>query len=257
VEANQAVYERDAEIYSDLSLMPAEQAVLSLLGDHWPKIEMLDVGVGTGRTAYTFAAVAGRYVGIDYSPRMIELARRLLDDSDGRVELSVGDARDLAPLGGSFDFILFSYNGLDSVSHEDRLKILTEFRRVLKPDGHFFFSSHSMNALPLKAQRPRGKRRSRLHAAYSWARYARRLRRARKVNKELDLDAGRQRGWMIVRDGAHGFELRVYYVDPSYQLEQLREAGFETIAIYDGSGRRVEVEDAGGDPWLHYLCRPA
>jgi ubiquinone/menaquinone biosynthesis C-methylase UbiE len=256
VDSNQAAYERGAEVYSDLSLLRPEQKLLSLFGDRWPEIEMLDVGIGSGRTTYTFGAVAGRYVGIDYSARMIDLAKRLVGAEKEGMELLEADARDLSALQGPFDFILFSFNGLDSVGHEDRLKILAELRKAIKPDGHFLFSAHSMNALPLAAQRPRGGHPSGLHTAYAWAKYLRGVRRARKVNKGLDLEAGRKRGWMVIQDGAHNFQSRFYYVDPEHQLQQLGEAGFDVIAIYDLAGREVEADDTGQDPWLHYHCRP-
>ena len=35
-------------------------------------MKVLDLGVGAGRTSYTFAAIAGEYVGVDYAPTMIE-----------------------------------------------------------------------------------------------------------------------------------------------------------------------------------------
>lgn len=257
MEANQAVYERDAEVYSDLSLVPSERRILSLLADRWPEINMLDVGIGAGRTTYTFAALAGRYVGVDYSPRMIELAKRLVGEKDKRVELIVADARDSSFLQEPFDFILFSYNGLDSVDHEDRLKILTELRRLLKPDGSFLFSAHSINALPLVAEKPRDRSRSWLRTIYVWLAYIGQLRLTRKVNSKLDLETAWAQGWTIIRDGAHGFKMRIYYVDPMYQVEQLRDVGFEKIAVYDAAGREVDAKDAGRDPWLHYYCRPA
>ena len=44
-----------------------------------------------------------------------------------------------------FDYIIFSFNGLDSINHEDRLKGLREIYRVLKQDCLFVFSSHNRN----------------------------------------------------------------------------------------------------------------
>lgn len=258
MDTNQTVYDRDSEVYLEFALMRPERDLLARFGDRWPQLSMLDVGIGTGRTTYTFGAVAGRYVGLDYSPRMVEVARRQAVGADDEgIELLVADARDLPPMGDPFDVVLFSFNGLDSVGHEDRLAVLAELRRVIGPDGHFLFSTHSLNGLPLKAERPRGKHSSWLRTAYAWAKYLRRLRRIRKVNKGLDLEAGRRRGWMIVRDGAHDFRTSFYYVDPEYQLEQLREAGFEVVGIYDLSGKEIEAAGAGDVPWLHFHCRPA
>jgi SAM-dependent methyltransferase len=256
VESNRAIYSRDVGVYSDLALMPPERRLLSLFGDRWPEVAMLDVGIGAGRTTYTFAAVAGRYVGIDYSPEMVESTRQRLGADNGRAELLVADARDLSDLRGPFDFVLFSYNGLDSVGHEDRVVILAELRAALKPEGHFLFSSHSMNALPLATRRPKREGASRTRAAYSWLSQMPRARRISQANRELDLDAARKRGWTIVRDGAHNFQLKVYYIDPVYQREQLRETGFEVVEVDDLDGNPVDIQNAGCDPWLHYHCRP-
>lgn len=254
---NRAVFEREADTYTDFELMPAERRVLELLGDQLPDMEMLDLGVGTGRTAKSFAPLVRRYVGLDYSPRMLELARGNLDGS-GNVELVLGDARDLSSIEGEFDFVLFSFNGIDAVGHEDRLRVLAEVHRVLRPGGRFLFSTHSTGSLPLDERKPRsprftGKPGYELFARLRDIPYRRRVR---AINRELDLEEARRRGWTIVPRG-HNFQVDDYYVDPEFQVGQLREAGFEVEAIYDVSGRPVELPHSGRDPWLDYLCRPA
>jgi SAM-dependent methyltransferase len=257
MDPNQAVFDRDAEVYIDRDLMAPERAVLALLRERLHEFEMLDLGVGGGRTAYTFAALVQRYVGLDYSPRMIERARQLLGE-DERVELVHGDARDLSTVSGPFDFVLFSYNGIDAVGHEDRLRILAEVRRSLKPDGLFLFSTHSMGALPLETRKPQSRywRKSRLYSIYLRAASIPYRRRAERINDEIDFEAARAHGWTIVRDVSHDFQLRLYYVDPVRQIEQLREVGLEAIAVYDMEGRVIAAADAGRDSSLHFLCRP-
>ncbi|RYG75598.1 class I SAM-dependent methyltransferase [bacterium] len=64
---------------------------------------LLDVGCGTGRHARELSRRGYRVVGIDLSPKMIEVARRL--DGEGKVEFLVGDARD-SDLGRTFDAAL-------------------------------------------------------------------------------------------------------------------------------------------------------
>lgn len=52
------------------------------------------------------------------------------------------EGRDLSQFRtASFDLILFSFNGIDYLSHAGRLKALTEIRRVLAIGGVFVFSS--------------------------------------------------------------------------------------------------------------------
>jgi SAM-dependent methyltransferase len=66
---------------------------------------VLDVGCGTGRVAEAILeAGAARYVGIDFSARMLALARRRLEEHDV-VELIEGDFLDL-DLPETFDVVL-------------------------------------------------------------------------------------------------------------------------------------------------------
>lgn len=60
-----------------------------------PGASVLDVGCGSGRVAEAvLEAGAGRYIGVDLSPRMLVLARARLARF-GRVELREGDFREL------------------------------------------------------------------------------------------------------------------------------------------------------------------
>jgi SAM-dependent methyltransferase len=66
---------------------------------------VLDVGCGPGRVAEAvLTAGAARYVGIDFSVRMLALARRRLDQHEA-VELIEGDFLDL-DVPGTFDVVL-------------------------------------------------------------------------------------------------------------------------------------------------------
>jgi SAM-dependent methyltransferase len=67
---------------------------------------VLDVGCGSGRIGeFVLEAGATRYLGVDFSEPMIELARQRLARFSERTELVVADFLDL-PLEGSFDVVL-------------------------------------------------------------------------------------------------------------------------------------------------------
>jgi len=67
---------------------------------------VLDVGCGSGRIGeFVLDAGASRYVGIDFSEPMIELASARLEDFRPRAELVVGDFLDV-PIDGPFDVVL-------------------------------------------------------------------------------------------------------------------------------------------------------
>ena len=255
--ANAAIYERDANLYAgSWSLHRPEQMLLRRFKARWAELDMLDIGVGGGRTSYTFSAITRSYTGIDYAPAMIELSkRRIGEDSDRR--FLVCDARDLSSLyGSSFDFVLFSYNGIDSVDQSGRREILREVRRVISRDGYFAFSSHSLDALPLSLRLPRFSSGGLLRSLYVLGRRARLAPRVIWTNLRLDLDEAHEQGWAAIPAEAHRFKLVVSYVRADFQLAQLEEAGFGECEVYDLEGRRVDPGTPGRDLWLHYLCRP-
>jgi SAM-dependent methyltransferase len=71
-------------------LMPVED---HLFGRHVPPgSDVLDIGVGGGRTTPALSARAGRYVGIDFAPAMVEACQARFPD----LEFAVGDAADLS-----------------------------------------------------------------------------------------------------------------------------------------------------------------
>lgn len=75
--------------------------------------------------------------------------------------------------------------------------------------------------------------------------------------RRLDFDAIDEAGWTQVRDGAHGFDLPLYYISVAEQRWELRAAGLELVEILGPSGERVDPNVLDGVPHLHDLCQPA
>ena len=101
---------------------------------------VLDVGCGGGRTTAVLQALSGHYTGLDYSLPMIEACQAQYPD----VTFVHGDASQMSMLDAAqFEFVLFSFNGIDCMSHPKRLLALAEIYRVLKPGGLFVFSTHN------------------------------------------------------------------------------------------------------------------
>ncbi len=112
---NQDFYAGSMRFYSgkEQRLYPAEASVIERFDGSWPSIRMLDIGIGAGRTTAHFAPLAGEYVGVDYGAAFVEHCREVFGESES-VRFSVADAREFDTLGlGRFDFILFSFNGID------------------------------------------------------------------------------------------------------------------------------------------------
>ena len=110
-----------------------------------PGSRVLDLGVGAGRTTSYLARSASRYVGIDLSQAMLARCREKFPE----LTFLRLDATDLSVLpGASFDVVVFSFNGLDTIpSLEGRRRCLAECSRVLRPGGAFLFSVHNARFL--------------------------------------------------------------------------------------------------------------
>lgn len=117
---------------------------------------ILDVGVGSGRTTPLLRLISDHYVAVDYAPNMIDRFRENFPD----LPASVADARDLTEFSdGQFGLIVFSNNGIDTVTHDERVRVLEEFHRVLSDSGVLVFSTlnrdgPSFGETPFQIRRP-------------------------------------------------------------------------------------------------------
>ena len=109
-----------------------------------PPGHLLDLGCGTGRATIPLKEMGHQVVGVDTDPDVIEQAHKLHPG----IEFKIGDATELEFEDESFDHVLFSNNGLDSLyPMQSRMGALTEIHRVLRPGGVFIYNSHDRNSL--------------------------------------------------------------------------------------------------------------
>lgn len=254
---NYAVYTRASIVnyYAQLNqLQPAEKAILAQLKDRLPTMKMLDIGIGGGRTTQHFQPLVKDYTGIDYAAEMIAACRQRFAHALGPMTLAVVDARDLHPFeDDSFDVIVFSFNGIDYVSHADRLQILQEIHRVGKPGGFFLFSSHNLRAM---ARVFDGRQQISLNPFKTyvnlvmWAL----LRLFNPAIRQRQINAA---DYLVLKDESHNFRLQTYYIRPEVQTKQL-EFGFKNIQVYpwmQEQGAAMEDSSLDSSLWLYYSCR--
>ncbi|MBW4488571.1 MAG: class I SAM-dependent methyltransferase [Trichocoleus desertorum ATA4-8-CV12] len=241
--------------YAQLKLLqPAEEAILELFRDRWSNMKMLDIGVGGGRTTQHFAPRVADYVGIDYSAEMVAACQKRFATTSPAPRVEVGDARDLSRFpDNSFDFILFSFNGIDFVSHSDRLKVFQEIRRVGKPGGYFFFSSHNLQGLEREFDFRKHLSLNPITTYVNLVMFG----ILRFINRSFTLAQLKITTHAIVRDESHNFRLKTYYIRPEAQLKQL-ETNFSDVKVYSWkTGLKlttVEELHTNSDMWLYYLC---
>src|SRR5262249_39551735 len=128
---------------------------------------------------------------------------------------------------------------------------------LLKPDGYFFFSGHSLDALPWAIEWPRLRLTRPLRSMVALAKKAIWNGRRYWANRRQNMDDLKKRGWGYLQDGAHNFGLIIFYATRSYQIRELHEHGFEIELCFGLDGRKLGITEIVPDYSIHFLCRKA
>ena len=253
VATNLGIYQRPAtaQWYATLSgLTAAEQAAFELTARAWREGDVLDIGIGGGRTCEPLSREARSYVGVDYSPAMVAAARARYP----RLDLRQADIRDLSALGEArFDWAFFADNGIDAVDDEGRARALREVRRVLRPGGTFVLNSHNLDC----AENHWGEM-LRVEFSASPLRTLKSVARIGVRMKNWLSSAGHRRRtdrYVIKQDPGNNFASPHYYCTGAEMRRQLAAAGFELDAVLDIDGRRVGETPQRHSPTLYYIVR--
>lgn len=233
------------------SVMTEEQAFLDEFGDEVKGRKVLDIGIGGGRTTRFLLPLAGNYIGVDYSPDMIKKVASSFPGS----RLEVRDARDLSAYrDGEFDFVLFSFNGMDCIAHEGRMQTMGEVHRVLKLGGLFVFSSHNRERPILKPYALKFLSLSK-HPVRMLKYFLAYLDGIRSWRKSIAYAIDREE-YALRHDSGNAFKAPMYYISKQAQAAQLERQGFALLAIYDRAGRKVTPPEPDDEsPWFLYVCR--
>jgi SAM-dependent methyltransferase len=201
---------------------------------------VFDIGVGTGRTTRILAPLANRYTGIDYSLPMVRYVRQHMPE----VDVHHADMRHLEFEAQSFDCVFASNNVLDAVMHEDRLHVLGEMHRVLKPGGVFIFSSHNRSSADAIAHthpvRPHARNPvTFLKLLRHYRQQCNNYRRVQPFHCSNDEYA------IMSDEGGHDFALLHYYIDHASQRRQLAACGFTLLDAITRSGESLAPDNPG------------
>jgi SAM-dependent methyltransferase len=236
-----------------------ERAAYARLRDEARNRPILDLGVGAGRTVQLLRALSPAYIAIDYTEVLVETARRRFPD----VDIRLGDARDLSAFADeSFSLVVFSYMGIDAVDHHDRARILSEVRRVLEPNGVFWFSTLNLSGSALR-RRPwwpelpsagDSKVRGAVAVGKTLARVPRDTLNYFRVGRQSQHGPG----WRIAPFFAYHYGLLCHYTTYDSQMAELLQAGFaaDPLVIDDVHGEVVSPGGALSDVFsFHVLAR--
>lgn len=253
MELNQETYNNQSVIaeYDKFDfLFKAENHILIKLRSYLRNSNVLDIGIGAGRTTKRLANLCDRYEGIDYSENFVAHCKKKFQGLRN-ASFSFADARSMPHFAdNSFDFILFSFNGIDCIDIEGRNLVMEECKRVLKDGGMFCFSFHNFYTIP------------KVYSLYvsknplKWNESWRRYKLVNKLNpaqeKFLDKD------YIILRDGENNFKSDVMYTKPEFQLDMLRNCGFQPVCFYDAEkGIKIPTLQLGESKaqWIYALTK--
>lgn len=252
--SNRDVYQLDTivKVYQKANdLLGPEQAMIDRFKNQWKNWRVLDIGIGTGRTTRYFAPISKEYVGVDYAESMVQASAETYQHLGAQVKIQFGDVRSMPEFEtGYFDFVMFSYNGLDSISHEERLQALAEMKRIGKKGGYLFFSSHNLQYIPNMYKIKYNN--SPLYLAYRFYRLGKLIYHNGLPGKYKNMD------YTVIRDDVHQFRMKHYYAKPQVIVEQLKGLGLKNIRVFSSkTADEINLDNLASavqHPWLHYLC---
>ncbi len=223
VAANLAYYTSSDGVaaYAFYSLLGEEEYVFRKYFN--PGDTILDLACGLGRTTLLLHEMGARVRGVDRSKVFIELAKRRFPYLD----LRVGSYDSIDEEDASFAKILIALNGIDyAIPEAQRLAVLRECARVLKPGGTLVFSSHNLKSLHWFSPYYRTRRRWKL----------------RNVFRAFGTHC-------YIWDGAE----YIHYTVPKYVVPQTEAAGLRLLEIRGFNRFRSARTDQYFSPYLQYV----
>ena len=241
-EVNREVYTAPGvyRYYLSRDLTASEIACLLKYQPYIAGRDVLDIGVGAGRTAHYLGPLARRYEAIDYSPVMVDYVKKILP----AIGVHQADFSDLSIFPGrTFDFVFATDNVLDALSHQHRLRALSEAARVLRPGGVLAFSSHNLRYKRALSQpwmdwssNPLQLARNCTKFALSWRNHIR-VGRMRRVTPE----------YALLNDRGHFHACLHYYAAKSTVRRQIAANGLRFVEAFDTAGRILSDADDDSD----------
>lgn len=245
-----------AKYYSEEELQKTEEVVINKIRNKIENGKFLEIGVGAGKTIDFLTSISSEYIGIDYSEAMVNECKRRFPG----INVLQCDAREMSIFAdGEFDFVLCAFNGMDYVSHEDRLKILSEVFRVLKKGGHYVFSTHNRDCIAYPSFLSSFSAFKTFNMKQTISRIGGCAGAIASLYRSI-LNHWKNNSYVIhtdeysfINDKGHEYSLMTYYIPISNQKMQLEKIGFSSnVRAFDKDG--LDVTGDCPDTWIYYLA---
>jgi SAM-dependent methyltransferase len=244
MERTDAVYDTDWEFYDDFYADVDDVDFYAGLAKRAGG-PVLEVMCGTGRVLVPLARAGFDVTGIDANERMLEVARKKLENEppevQERVKLVKADARDF-DLGRKFDLVILPFSSINHLlSPNDQDRAVSCLKHHLSENG--LLAVASFNPHPEKAGSEELDKEVELENGDLLIRYSTRtvnpLGTILRVSYRWEIE----HGGAIVRELSSAFDLRL--LKPNQLKALLEGAGFQLVERY--GGYRGEPLDPKGD----------
>jgi SAM-dependent methyltransferase len=193
-----------------------------------PGMDVLDLACGHGRIANRLAERGARVIGLDASPRFLELARVHATRRGVEVEYVEGDMRAL-PWTERFDRVVSWFTAFGYFGDDENRRVLREVHEALRPGGLFLIENNNLAELLGRWQPASVVERD---GDFSIDR------------SEFDPVTGRANAERtLIRDGhTRRFTFSVRMFVGAELRAWLSEAGFTAVDSYDGKGEPLTAQ---------------
>lgn len=123
----------------------AKNAVIEMLLKNQQVKTVLDMTCGTGSQVFYLAERGYEVVGSDFSPALIEMARKKANKAGKNITFIDGDVRELQV--GKFDAVITIFNAIGHLTKVDFEKALRNIHANLKEGGIYVFDIFNLQAI--------------------------------------------------------------------------------------------------------------
>ncbi len=226
-----------------------EATLIEMLWEKLQTFRVLDLWVWWGRTTLHFWDKVLEYIWTDFSEEMVQACKKRFQEKE-KFSFKVVDASNLWEFENeSFDFVLFSFNGIDYLDEQKRGESLSEAFRVLKKGGIFFFSTHNTQSI---------KNLFAVQKTYNVVKLLWRICRyflLTFLNGKSHTLA--KSSLVSLNDWSWGFWLTTVYISPKGQFSDLSKVWFHTIkafSISDGKEIPSKFLETNEESRMYYYA---
>jgi SAM-dependent methyltransferase len=231
-------YDPIAHIYDSWSRSVVEDVAFYVEEARGAGGRVVELGVGTGRIALPIARSGVPVVGVDNSPRMLDICRQRAARAgvEDLLDLRVGDLRD-PPVETPGSLVICPFRSyLHLPREEDRRQALRAAWSLLEPGGRLIFDVFA--PAPDDIAETNGR----------W------LEREPEIYERADWNASSQTFTLRVRGPGAETAMELAWTTPADWRRLLQEIGFEIVACYGWFDRRPY---SGGEDTIWIGRRPA